>query len=98
MAKKTGQKETAVVEEAKQPEKVEKATPTVFRFDDQKKLVETLIGIQVAPDNAVIRYRVTTAAPADQFTAQINDGVVEIHPNNVRGFLPCAPSFHYEAI
>ena len=108
MAKKKTVVETAVeepvVEEAKEEIAegtalaIEEAGPTIFRFDDHKELIATLVSVQEAPDNAVVRYRVTKDAPHDQHTAQVNAGVIEIHPNNVRSFLPVAPSFHYQAV
>ena len=70
----------------------------IFRFDDYNELVEVLTSVQEAPDNAIVRYRVTKDAPSDQATAVVVDGVVCIHPNNVRGFITQAPSFHYEHV
>jgi hypothetical protein len=77
---------------------VEPETAQVFRYDEQTELIKVLTSIQDAPDNALIKYRVSEDAPHDQYTAVVVDGVVLIHPHNVVGFLAGAPSFHYKAV
>lgn len=77
---------------------VKEIDETVFRFDGYGELIAVLTSVQVAPDNAVVRYRVTKDAPSDQATAVVVDGVVCVHPQNVRSFITQAPSFHYEHV